>query len=170
MKKLVIIFFLIISAKSFSQEHSLFINSTTKLITFERIYKIDTLKADFIFDKAKNWFIHHFAAADNVIKEENKPTIIKGVFKTSYMSSTGEEHLYYNDIEVTIKYGAIKLRVTNFKHIGMRSLSPLEEMGTTTDGSIKNTRGQKQIFIDIDKKCQKLSEELLKNISSKTEW
>ena len=126
MKKLSIIFFLIIAVRCFSQQHSLFIDSTTKLITFEKFCKIDTLKADFIFDKTKSWFIHHFAAAENVIKSENKPNLIKGVFKTDYLGTMEERQNYYNDIEVKIKDGAIKIRINNFKKIGCHSIKLLE--------------------------------------------
>ena len=165
MKKVIISLILILPIKSFSQ-HSLFVDSETKLVTFEKVYELDTLKADYIFDKAKEWFIEYFREASEVIRGENKPSLIKGTFINEYFFVFRKEK-FNNDITVRIKDGAIKITINNFRSNGSPAL---ENRGIKKGGILRTGDGITKTFVDVDYQCKELSEDLIKFINSKSDW
>lgn len=168
MKTYILIFIVFISLKVRGQE--LFFNQETKLLTYEVVFHFDSMTADVLFDKSKDWFIAYFRNAKEVIRGESKPTLIKGTFLTAYQTTIGKMGQDFNDdIEVRIKNGAIKLTIHNISQadIGWG----IETITIKDDGAFKTNKIATNAIEDIKNKCHALSESLRAHIAKKaSEW
>ena len=144
----------------------------TGLVTYERTISFDTIKADQLFNKTMGWFVEYFRNADNVIRGENKPGLIKGTYLTDYSVHGSLNQPIDCDILVRIKDGAIKVIINNFVTHPPTKVQSIESLVFKKDGSMKTGFGgvYEKLYKDIESNCISLTENLKASIVKKTDW
>ncbi|CAN5534927.1 DUF4468 domain-containing protein [soil metagenome] len=106
-----------------AQYITLLIDSATHQITYTGVVTADSISADELFLRAKEWFVHSFNSAKDVTQmddKERKKIIAKALFDvvTSYMGSFATNNLGYVkfSLEVQAKDGRYKYIFTDFWH------------------------------------------------------
>lgn len=164
MKKLISIILITTSINSLGQ--TLGLNNETRLLTFEEVIKADSMKADDIYNKVKEWAILTFKNSEKVIVGDNKPTLVKATYiQKSVIGISLFE--YYSTMTIRIKDGAIKVTIDDMRLIN----GVYEKMEPTIykdDGTIKS--GKTKLFEDIETKCKALTKDLSNFITKKSEW
>jgi hypothetical protein len=117
MKRLLLIFLLLTSA-SFSQTTKLPVDSTTNLITYQDVVKVDGVSKDDIYVRAREWYARAFSSANSVIQMDDKAAgkiIGKGLSSSYYtvMRRPVNYNLHYT-ISITAKEGRYRYEITSF--------------------------------------------------------
>jgi hypothetical protein len=144
MKSLTVLPLLLIRLAAFSQQivtPSLPIDSTTRLITYSEVVKLDTsLKKIELFSRAREWFAKNYNSSNNVIQMEDKESgkIVGKALMRVYHKALGSDHpsshINYT-ISIYLKDGRFKYEIANFYHTGdgnkMPDYGSCEEMINT---------------------------------------
>lgn len=93
----------------------LYVSPETKLITCDTVMNIAGKPADQLFDKTKAWFTEYFREAKEVIRGENKPSMIKGSFSLTRNLGLGVKQTWISDVTVRIKDGAVKIVINGIR-------------------------------------------------------
>jgi len=165
MKKTSLTFLLLIPTLLFGQTFG--INSETQLLTFEQVIKADSMKADDIYNKVKEWAVLTFKNSEKVIVGDNKPTLIKATFIQKYFNGMGVYADYYNTMTIKIKDGAVKVIIDDMK---MTSGFNIESTLYKKDGTLKPGQTFQKIHQDVESKCKGLIEDLSKFMTKKSDW
>ena len=151
------------------EAQTLFVAKESGLITFEMVLTIDSMKADPLFDKTKGWFVEYFREANQVIRGEVKPSMIKGTYLTEYAAAMGTKQQYENDIVVRMKDGAVKVTINNLRTVGTSGMA-IETIALKDDGTMRTGGMYQKTFKDIESKCQALCASLAAYVKKKSEW
>lgn len=164
MKRFMLILLLTASISSFGQTFGL--NSETRLLTYDEVVKVDSMKADDIYNKVKEWAILTFKNSEKVIVGDNKPTLVKATYiQKSVIGISLFE--YYTTLTVKIKDGAFKVTMDDMRLIN-GVYDKMEPTIYKEDGSIKS--GKLKLYEDIETKCKLLSKDLSNFITKKSDW
>ncbi|MBC8486788.1 MAG: DUF4468 domain-containing protein [Bacteroidetes bacterium] len=165
MKRHIYFILITISLNSFGQTFGL--NKETNLLTYEEIINIDSMKAEDIYKKVKEWAILSFRNSEKVIVGENKPTLLKATFIQKYFNGMGVYADYYNTITIKIKDGAVKIIIDD-----MRMTSGYKVEGTVykKDGTLRTGNTYQKIYEDIEFKCKGLIKDLTNFLSKEDVW
>ncbi len=164
MKRLVYILLFTTSISSFGQTFGL--NNETRLLTFEEVIRVDSMKSEEIYNKAKEWVILTFRNSEQVIVGDNKPTLVKATYiQKSIIGISLFE--YYSTITIRIKDGAIKITIDDMRLI-KGFYDKMEPTIYKDDGTIKS--GKSKLFEDIETKCKALTKDLSNFIAKKSDW
>lgn len=127
-------------------------------ITYEQILRVDSLKADELFDKVRLWTVKTFRNSEKVITGEQKPVMLTGTFTSDYPWSFGEPNTVWHDFTIQVKDGAVKFSVTQMTTHGYNvELSVLKK-----DDSIRSMyqKTYNALGIKLDALAANLSETL----------
>ena len=146
---------------TFAQD--LIISSETGLVTYEVIVKVDSIKADKLFSKAKIWVIENFK---NPKLKEVERSLIATVFVLNVNIGLGVTNPFYHDVKIKIKDGAIKMVIDNiYNEIGHDTAERL----FIKDGVVTG-KSQKKWLKQINDNCVLLGKSLQQSIEKKDEW
>ena len=143
------------------------VNPETKLLTAEEVLKLDSLSADQIYKKCKEWITlkrkHH--DYDNV--EVDEPTLIKFNYVSKYYGVIMEGP-YWNVLTIQIKEGRAKITINNITS-GDRILT-IEKMLFKSDGTLKTAKMYSKVYEDIQNKTPQVIAEIKAHILKKDNW
>jgi hypothetical protein len=159
--KVVCILLVLIPFLGLSQQ--LKFSTETKLITFERVEDLDSMKANLIFSKAKEWLVTNSAT----ISGEVSPTLIKSSMVAQYPGDMGQTK-YLFDVTLKVKDGAVKVIVDNYK-IFMSSGNHLPVEGQFIDAANAIAKGKK-IPTGLQSGGNEFTEKLVKYIRAKSDF
>lgn len=153
-----------------AQTPKLFVSPGVGKITYEEVIEVDGKTADEIFKKTKEWFVEYFRSAEDVVRGEIEPSMIKGTFAASYRGAMNTPQGYTNDIIVRIKDGALKVTIDNFE--GITGAIALERTALKKDGTMRQGTIYQNTFHDIATKCHNLCQQIREYIlvDVDTEW
>jgi hypothetical protein len=161
------------------------IDSITHQITYSGIVVVDSSSADLLFDRAKEWFVHSFNSANDVVQmedKERKKIIGKGKFDvvTSYMSSLSTNSLGYVkfSVEIQAKEGRYRYVITDFWHEqGSSKANTPNDLRLVRPGGgvltmgMKNWNGIKSQMNDfVLLLIKNLKDSMSKDISGPNDW
>jgi hypothetical protein len=122
MKKLTILFSIIVltSLNTFSQNKKFPIDSRTGKITYAEVVNVDSVSSKVLYLRAKEWFVHSFNSAQNVIQLDDKESgkiIGKGLFnvRTVTLGDHDAGNVKFT-IEIQVKDGRYKFIITDVWH------------------------------------------------------
>ncbi len=137
MKKIVLILFLLPIAV-LAQEYNLPTDSTGRMI-YSDVVRVDSVNADELFARARQWFATAFVSAKDVIQNEDKqnhaitakPTTI---ITYTAMGSASEMGVVSYTVKVFTKDERYRYEVTDFYFRGQMSSGSFIEMGSPQNG------------------------------------
>jgi hypothetical protein len=135
------------------------------LISYERVEQLDTMKADKIFTKTKEWVIETFNSSKTVIQGESKPSLIKCNYLTSYSAALGMKQKFTNALTLKIKDGAIKITIDNYATEGG---GKLENTALKLDGTMRPS--MKKSFQSMEDEGNRITESLLAFLKKKNDF
>lgn len=148
---MLLVFFALSASYSFGQRKKdekivLPTDSSTNLITFQEVIKVEGVSKDELYLRAREWFARTFVSSQEVIQMDDKQggkIIGKGVSSGSYSIMLSPILYYLNyTVSVTVKDGRYRYEI-----------SPFTIEGTSPDGLYTVYRsGEKGIKYSISKK------------------
>jgi len=165
MKKLFCFFILTLPFGVFGQTFG--INSETKRLTYEDIIKVDSLKADEIYTKVKEWAILTFKNSEKVIVGDNKPSLVKANFVTQYFNGAVKTD-FLNTITIKIRDGAIKIIIDDIT--AYPNGYDFEAFIYKKDGTQRTGGNYVKGYNDVESQCKSLVSNLSKFLTTDDSW
>ena len=116
MKILLNAFLLFSFIGAFAQLPSLPIDSTTHLITYSEVVKVDGNK-DELYSRAREWFAKTYNSAQSVIQMDTKDKIVGKALMQVYYKGGDFGYINYT-VSIYLKDGKYKYEITDFYHTG----------------------------------------------------
>lgn len=127
MKKLILLSLILVSSICYAEiipTPQLPIDSTTNLITYSGVVKVDSLLTkSMLFSKAREWFAKTYKSAKNVIQledSENGKIVGKALMQVYHkaLGSNYDSGFINYTISIFVKDGRYKYEISNFYHTG----------------------------------------------------
>lgn len=149
MKKFLIVI-LLFPFSSFSQIPILPIDSTTNLITYTGVVKVQGNK-DELYSRAREWFAKAYNSSLNVIQMDDKEKIVGKALMQVYFKALGKDQKsgYVNyTISIYFKDNKYKYEITNFYHSGQYNDDGnyISAMGSCEDMMAEKKKSYKKVY------------------------
>ena len=165
MKKLVYLILITSSINAFGQTYGL--NEETGLLTYEEVLNFDSMKAEDIYVKVKEWAILTFRNSEEVIVGDNEPSLVKVNYITEYFNNIVYTD-FFTSMTVRIRDGAIKVVIDDMREI--TSNNKARSYMFKKEGTLRKWKGYVRAYDEIEAKCKGFTQELAKYILEKDDW
>ena len=181
MQKILLPILLFFPAFLFAQKITLPLDSTTNLVTYQEVVKVDSASKDELYLRAREWFTKTFNSPQDFIEIEDKRAgkIIgkrSSLESYKYMMTTINFHLNYT-ISVTTKDNRYKYEISSFSvnwyviDQGNELSFPLEMYNTSYNkGRGTDYSTAKRIIPQVDVIAQGLIKGLKSALKQSTAW
>jgi hypothetical protein len=126
------------------------------------------MPAQKIFDKTKKWFVEYFRNAQEVVRGEVSPEMIKGTFIATY----GDSKELESDILVRIKDNKIKVTINRFidakENPVINRKMAVEEWAVKNDGTIRPSVSKQFSLLQLG--CTAHVDNLVAYFKKKDDW
>ena len=163
MKSLICSILILIPLNSLGQEFGL--NKGTNLLTYEEVLIVDSLEADDIYSKVKEWILLTFK--NSVIVGDNKPTLLMVKYVRKYFSGVIYRD-FYSSMTIKIKDEAVKVIIDD-----VRQKTPgwnIESYIFKKDGTLKKGKGYTRAFFETEVMCKEFTQSLGDYLIKEDDW
>lgn len=117
MKKIVLVFLIVIPSLLQAQSYVIFQTSPTKKVFVDTVIQVDNMSADELYIKAKTWFGENFGSAKEVISFDSKETHqIFGTYTSKYRI-VGTYSYFKHSIKFYAKDNRFKIVIDNITSV-----------------------------------------------------
>jgi len=163
MKLLIYLILVLIPLNSLGQKFG--INEETNLLTYEEVLVVDSMNADDIYSKVKEWSI--LTLKNSVIVGDNKPTLLKVKYVRKYFTG----HIYrgfYSSLIIKTKDQAVKVVIDDVRQ--QYKGYTLKSYIFKKDGSLRKGEGYARALYEAEIKCKEITQSLADYLIKEDDW